>query len=231
MRFASLNPVSASIVRPQCARFLFCRQISYNSPPNKRNATVEERQQSRFRVVELDRLAHLATCLEEECNVVPRGAYLCRPDGTIRANASFNGLSWTEATKLDQYLLFRLPLTHLPSRAQLEMGADALRDFLKPLSREVSPLLLDQAHRTKWNLKQNAIEGFITMQSMEWPGFLYVDLMFANEIYHDLERTLTAYKFRRTTDFSIARTPPSSHISTAVQDYEIVIFHFKFRLR
>lgn len=52
---------------------------------------------------EVDRLAALVATIQQECAVVPKGAFMQSQDGAIVRNKSFGGLSPAEAVRCNFY--------------------------------------------------------------------------------------------------------------------------------
>lgn len=55
---------------------------------------------------EVDRLAAVVACIQEEAAAVPKGAYMQTEAGKVVPNNSFHGLSLAEASHLSYYLHF-----------------------------------------------------------------------------------------------------------------------------
>ena len=58
---------------------------------------------------ELDRLSIVVHAIEDECQIVPFGAYKFAPTRELIRNPIFRGLKIEESKKLQNYLHFRKP--------------------------------------------------------------------------------------------------------------------------
>ena len=99
--------------------------------------------------------------------IVPRGAYLRSPAGTVSSNDSFNGLSLEKAQNLENWLIFNGPVK-LPQKNLLEK-ADAIApmDFLDTASESV-PV------GGSWSVQVERGPGvdasLVKVRSLQWPG-------------------------------------------------------------
>lgn len=58
-------------------------------------------------LTELDRLTYTVYAIENDCQLVPVGAFKMTPQHQVRRNEAFSGLSERDAVKVDNYLHFR----------------------------------------------------------------------------------------------------------------------------
>jgi radial spoke head protein 9 len=65
-----------------------------------------QEQTTTVEVQEVDRLAAVISSVQQECGVVPKGAYMQTQTGAVVRNNSFHGLSPAEASSLSYYLHF-----------------------------------------------------------------------------------------------------------------------------
>ena len=83
-----------------------------------------------IQVKEEARLATVIAKIDAEAMIVPRGAFLRSPVGTVSSNESFTGLSLEKSQNLENWLVFSGPVK-LPQKNLLEQAdASAPIDFL-----------------------------------------------------------------------------------------------------
>lgn len=61
------------------------------------------------RLTELDRLAFVVENIEQQCHLIPKGAFKLTPTNELRYDETFVGLSLQTAGDLENYLHFREP--------------------------------------------------------------------------------------------------------------------------
>lgn len=113
------------------------------------------------KVNEERRLAVTIHQIDEEVSVVPRGAFIKSPHGLVQTNRSFDGLSHSEAGKLDNFLHFTEP-KNLKKKSTLEMAA---LDFLDPLS--------DDIPKGSWSLQFECGSNVCVIRSLLWLGLTF----------------------------------------------------------
>ncbi|XP_076862444.1 radial spoke head protein 9 homolog isoform X2 [Brachyhypopomus gauderio] len=117
------------------------------------------------KVNEEKRLAVTIYTIDKEVAVVPRGAYIKSPHGTVQINNSFKGLSPSEAAKLSNYYHFSEPRT-LKTKSILEMAdLNPCIDFLNPLS-EDSP-------KGSWSVQSEQGGRVCVIRSLQWLGLTF----------------------------------------------------------
>ena len=62
------------------------------------------------RITELDRLAFVVNAIEENCQLVPKGAFKLTPTNEIRYDETFYGLTIQTGNLLENYQHFREPV-------------------------------------------------------------------------------------------------------------------------
>ncbi|XP_060759569.1 radial spoke head protein 9 homolog isoform X2 [Neoarius graeffei] len=111
------------------------------------------------------RLAVTVFTIDKEVAVVPRGAYIKSPHGTVQTNRSFEGLNPTEAAKLNNYLHFSDP-KNLKKKSILEMAdLNPSIDFLDPLS--------DDIPKGSWSLQFEHGSRVCVIRSLLWLGLTF----------------------------------------------------------
>ncbi|XP_030639183.1 radial spoke head protein 9 homolog [Chanos chanos] len=117
------------------------------------------------KVSEEKRLAATVFTIDTEVSVVPRGAYIKTPHGTVQNNRSFEGLSVTEASKLRNYLHFTEP-KNLKKKSLLEMAdLNPCIDFLDPLSEDIP--------KGSWSLQMERGGSVCVIRSLLWLGLTF----------------------------------------------------------
>ncbi|XP_022189818.2 radial spoke head protein 9 homolog [Nilaparvata lugens] len=115
---------------------------------------------------EENRLAATVHLINDETAVVPRGAYVKRPNGLIEPNQSFQGLQLIESDDLKSYLHFRSPTQKWNSNLLTRRDYNYSFDFLDPLDADLpeGQFILDNS-RNGYRLA--------TIRSLTWPGYYF----------------------------------------------------------
>ncbi|KAK1788762.1 hypothetical protein P4O66_002573 [Electrophorus voltai] len=117
------------------------------------------------KVNEEKRLAVTVYTIDKEVSVVPRGACIKSPHGTVQINNSFKGLTPSEAAKLSNYLHFSEPRTP-KTKSILEMAdLNPCIDFLDPLS-EDNP-------KGSWSMQSEQGATVCVIRSLLWLGLTF----------------------------------------------------------
>ncbi|KAM4528933.1 radial spoke head protein 9 homolog [Fundulus diaphanus] len=117
------------------------------------------------RVSEEKRLAVTVHHIDEDVSVVPRGAFIRSPLGLVHINRSFDGLSESEARKLDNFLHFRaLKKGNKKSIEETGEWSPAI-DFLDVLS--------DDAPKGSWSLQFECASRVCVLRSLLWLGLTF----------------------------------------------------------
>jgi radial spoke head protein 9 len=126
-------------------------------------ASTEEEKIPPKNFTELDRLAFVVRAIDQDCSVVPRGAFRMTPAHELSRNHSFAGLSREELKKLGDYHHFR-NVQQSDKRDQLDRD-DALftYDFLDEIQKD-SP-------KCCWSIQIDASGNLATVRSLLWPGY------------------------------------------------------------
>ncbi|KAK2832535.1 hypothetical protein Q7C36_015997 [Tachysurus vachellii] len=120
------------------------------------------------KVSEEKRLAVAVFTIDKEVAFVPRGAYIKSPHGTVQTNRSFEGLSPTEVTKLNNYLHFTEP-KNLKKKSILQMAdLNPSIDFLDPLS--------DDIPKGSWSLQFEHGSRVCVIRSLLWLGLTFIHI-------------------------------------------------------
>lgn len=114
---------------------------------------------------ELHRLAHVVSCIDHDTAVVPRGAYILTATHATVRNATFGGLTATEAASPSNYFHFR-------AAEGLEAAAAASKDGLVASTDFLDSIATDSPKGT-WVLRVDAGTGSATLRSLAWPGYFF----------------------------------------------------------
>lgn len=119
---------------------------------------------------EAHRLSYVVRRIDEDCFLVPSGAYVATATHHVVQNNLFTGLPATEAGHLSQYLHFRGP--QHPARKNALAKAALLGDgqsFMDPAS--------EDAPAGTWALRLDKAKAQVSVRSLRWPGYFF---------YHDV---------------------------------------------
>jgi len=114
-------------------------------------------------IKEEQRLAAVVNLVDQECLVVPHGAYNKLPDGKIAPVGTFGGLTFEDAGKLSSYKHFRTPTKTIPplERAKLNKALD----FFDPLT--------DDVPHGCWSLTSEPAAKSVLLKNWLWPGYVF----------------------------------------------------------
>ncbi|XP_057271298.1 radial spoke head protein 9 homolog isoform X2 [Pezoporus wallicus] len=102
--------------------------------------------------------------IDRAVGIIPRGAFVKTPLGSVHENRNFEGLSFTEAKKLSSYFHFTEPV-NLKNKTLLEKAdLDPSTDFLDSLEHDIprvhmntyaapAKLYCPYLHRIRWRIK------------------------------------------------------------------------------
>jgi hypothetical protein len=109
------------------------------------------------KLTELERLAWSVSSIENDCCIVPRGAYVLTPAGDITARPA---AAWSdvEAANLGCYLLFRQPQLASTMQRIRKAGVCNNLDFL------------DQVEETTNSIRTEQGGQSVSIRSLLWPG-------------------------------------------------------------
>mmetsp|Transcript_3769 Transcript_3769/g.9478 ORF Transcript_3769/g.9478 Transcript_3769/m.9478 type:complete len:292 (+) Transcript_3769:77-952(+) len=114
-------------------------------------------------IKEEQRIAAVVSVIDNECSIVPYGAYNKLPDGTIGPVSTWGGLTFEDAGKLASYKHFRSPTKAIPplERAKLNKTLDFWDN------------LTDDVPHSTWTLTSEAAAKSVLIKSWMWPGFSF----------------------------------------------------------
>jgi len=166
-----LLPEATQAMRDQCSlvkgRFTGDPSYEYEHTEIKRIGEGEEAQEEEntITIKEEDRLASAIAQIDEDVAIVPRGAYIKTPHGTVIRNRSFEGLQIQEAGKLSSYFHFREPV-RLNEKSLLEKAdLDKAIDFLDSID--------DDIPKGSWSLQFERGSGLVVLRSLLWLGLTF----------------------------------------------------------
>ncbi|XP_035215980.1 radial spoke head protein 9 homolog [Stegodyphus dumicola] len=119
-------------------------------------------------IKEEHRLSALVKLMDFETAIGPRNALMINPQGIVKKNPYFEGLSKTDAIELSSYLHFRLPdsdVSFAPTIQICPSGVDKALQFLEPISHDYPPGC--------WILQGDPLMEVITLRNLWWPGYTF----------------------------------------------------------
>ncbi|KAM4712786.1 radial spoke head protein 9 homolog [Anableps anableps] len=117
------------------------------------------------KVNEEKRLTVTVHRIDEDVSVVPRGAFIRSPLGLVQVNRSFEGLSESEARKLDSFFHFCEPKKGNKNTIE-EMGEwSPAIDFLD--------ILTDDIPKGSWSLQFECASRVCVLRSLLWLGLTF----------------------------------------------------------
>lgn len=112
---------------------------------------------------ESERMGWFVLQHDMDCRVAPRGALLLNEDGSVRTNATFEGLGFSEAVFLNQYIHVRRPRRNA-SKLEQE-GTYVAADAFDPL--------VDDVPQGLWNLKFDGMQEIVFGTTALYPGSVF----------------------------------------------------------
>ncbi|XP_014665626.1 PREDICTED: radial spoke head protein 9 homolog [Priapulus caudatus] len=114
---------------------------------------------------EENRLASVIADIDDDAAIIPRGAYLRTPQGIVKPNKSFEGLSIADATKLESYLHFRDMAKMSGKEVSQRADFNKSLDFLDPIS--------DDIPQGSWSIQSERGSGLVVLRSLIWFGLTF----------------------------------------------------------
>ncbi|NWV35813.1 RSPH9 protein, partial [Grantiella picta] len=103
--------------------------------------------------------------IDREVGIVPRGAFVKTPLGSVHENRHFEGLSLAEAKKLSSYLHFTKPV-NLKNKTLLEKAdLDPSTDFLDSLEHDLP--------KGSWSIQLEKGGTVVVLRSLLWLGLTF----------------------------------------------------------
>uniref|UniRef100_A0A8C5UG70 Radial spoke head protein 9 homolog n=1 Tax=Malurus cyaneus samueli TaxID=2593467 RepID=A0A8C5UG70_9PASS len=103
--------------------------------------------------------------IDKEVGIVPRGAFVKTPLGSVHENRHFEGLSLAEAKKLSSYFHFTKPV-NLKNKTLLEKAdLDPSIDFLDSLEHDIP--------RGSWSIQLEKGGTVVVLRSLLWLGLTF----------------------------------------------------------
>ncbi|XP_009868650.1 PREDICTED: radial spoke head protein 9 homolog, partial [Apaloderma vittatum] len=103
--------------------------------------------------------------IDRAVGIIPRGAFVKTPSGSVHENRSFEGLSLMEAKKLSSYFHFTEPV-NLKNKTLLEKAdLDPSTDFLDSLEHDIPP--------GSWTVQLERGGTVVVLRSLLWPGLTF----------------------------------------------------------
>ncbi|XP_077668026.1 radial spoke head protein 9 homolog isoform X2 [Eretmochelys imbricata] len=103
--------------------------------------------------------------IDKAVGIIPRGAFVKTPLGPVHKNRNFEGLSLTEAKKLNSYFHFTEPV-NLKNRTLLQKAdLDPSIDFLDSLEHDIPT--------GSWSIQLERGGSLVVLRSLLWPGLTF----------------------------------------------------------
>jgi len=126
------------------------------------DATEEE---ETITIKEEDRLSSVIAEIDEDVRIVPRGAFIRTPTGSVTTNRSFEGLSVSESAKLCNYMHFREAVVMNQKPLLQRANLDKAVDFMDSLEEDIP--------RGSWALQFERGSGLVVLRSLLWQGYVF----------------------------------------------------------
>jgi len=121
---------------------------------------------------EIDRLAYVVRAIENDCSIVPCGAFKLTPTHELRYDDNFEGLAPNEIDKMACWQHFRPPQNSEVQKRIMQEDAIFLKKFLDPIE--------DDVPKGCWSLQKDLSHSVVLMNH-SWPGFLAYHQAFSNQ--------------------------------------------------
>ncbi|KAL4462089.1 hypothetical protein ABPG74_000934 [Tetrahymena malaccensis] len=113
---------------------------------------------------ELDRLAYVVRAIENDCALVPVGAFKLTPTHELRYNDSFRGASLDSVSNINTYQHFRAPQSEEKKKFIARDDALFHFNFLDPIEHDLP--------KGCWSVQIDSSKTSATVRSLLWPGFV-----------------------------------------------------------
>ncbi|CAM4539063.1 unnamed protein product [Caretta caretta] len=176
-RLYSLNCVEWSLLPPATEEMItqtaglkgrFQGDPSYEYDPTEKKGEENERiyeEEGGPMIKEEIRLVATIDQIDKAVGIIPRGAFVKTPLGPVHENRNFEGLSLTEAKKLNSYFHFTEPV-NLKNRTLLQKAdLDPSIDFLDSLEHDIPT--------GSWSIQLERGGSLVVLRSLLWPGLTF----------------------------------------------------------
>ncbi|KFQ15342.1 Radial spoke head protein 9, partial [Leptosomus discolor] len=114
--------------------------------------------------------------IDRAVGIIPRGAFVKTPLGSVHENRNFEGLSLTEAKKLSSYFHFTEPV-NLKSKTLLEKAdLDPSTDFLDSLEHDIP--------QGSWTVQLEKGGTVVVLRSLLWLGLTFYHVPLTKQYGH-----------------------------------------------
>jgi len=147
----------------------FTGDASHDFEVTKYNITNEDTEEENIeeyksQLREEERLAATLWKIEQDALIIPRGAYVLQPNGSVERNRTFEGLTPVESGKLSNYFHFREPI-HLQQKSLTHRAAlDKSLHFLDTIDEDIPK---------GWSVQYERGNGLVQIRSLKWPGMAF----------------------------------------------------------
>lgn len=115
---------------------------------------------------EEDRLACVVTRITNEAALLPRGSLNNRIDGKIVYSQTFRGLTQIEASKIDNFQLYRTPLHKWNANLLKKRDYNYATDIFDTIDSIVP-------EEKSFSLSLDSERGLVVLKSLFWPGMMF----------------------------------------------------------
>jgi len=170
IRWGLLPPATAAM-RAQSklakGRFTGDPSYEYEHTTTKKVGEGEEAvdEEETITIKEEDRLSSVIAEIDEDVRIVPRGAFIRTPTGSVTCNRSFEGLSVSESAKLCNYMHFREAVVMNQKPLLQRANLDKATDFMDSLEEDIP--------RGSWALQFERGSGLVVLRSLLWQGYVF----------------------------------------------------------
>ncbi|XP_008311104.1 radial spoke head protein 9 homolog [Cynoglossus semilaevis] len=158
-------PMIEEVSKAATGRFMGDASHVYENTILKKVGDEDEVEEELVKTTEEHRLAVTIHLIDDESSVIPRGAFIKNPHGFVQVNRCFEGLTESQAAKLDSFLHFRDPKT-LKKKSLLELSElNQTIDFLD--------LLTDDVPKGMWSLQFENANKVLILRCLLWLGMTF----------------------------------------------------------
>jgi len=116
-------------------------------------------------IKEETRLRYVVDNIDNDTSVVPRGAYILKPDERVVENQTFQGLNEHDSGKLSNYIHFRQPRSQDLKSALEKDSLTKCFDFADTIDNDFPS--------KAWTLQFDATNNVVCGKSLLWPGYVF----------------------------------------------------------
>jgi radial spoke head protein 9 len=123
-------------------------------------------------LVEVDRVKYVVLAIENDCQIVPKGAFKMTSQHQVKRNEAFQGVSGSP-TNIANYLHFRNVQCPLKKKNLEQPSAPFDTNFLESIDSDLP--------KGCWNFQEDMQRETVLGRSLLWPGYHFYHLMGQNK--------------------------------------------------